>query len=360
MAFRSVNNSDLKKIADLADDNGLLLPPIDKEQFIIMLKWLYDFPPKGNRLEFIYDDNGKALAHYGAVPFEFKIQTNKILAAFACNIVIDKEARKKALFFPLQKHFAKLLTELGYGFAYGVMTRPKVLAPHLSVGWKEIGKLNVYARPVNFSNILVKLFPNTFTNVIFKKIIELISLPVQKLFNLITKTLKFNNSIIINEINNFNGAHDVFLNKWMNSQSITSVRSSEILNWRFNLLSNRNYIILTAHNLNGFCGFIVVREIPIRQFKSLAIVDIIAMKDDSKTVSTLLDYCLLIAKKNNVDFISTAFPTHYCFLNILYRKGFIKTDEKFTLVVRSDDENLKNILEDFNSWHISWFDHDFV
>jgi hypothetical protein len=96
--------------------------------------------------------------------------------------VIDESVRKKALFFPLQKHFVGLLGSLGYDFSYGLMTRPPVLKPHLAVGWKKIGELKVFARPVAAGRIVSKLFPKLG----FQKTFDYLSRPFQWLFDALT------------------------------------------------------------------------------------------------------------------------------------------------------------------------------
>ena len=355
MPFRNATDQDLPSIAELADHNGLLIPPLDQAAFTRMLNWLHTQAPTGKRLEFIYEEDGKALAHFGAVPFAMKVKQERLLAGFAANIVIDQDARKKALFFPLQKHFVNLFPTLGYSFAYGVMTRAGVLKPHLAVGWKEIGALKVYARPVSAGMIFTKLFPKLG----FKRTIETLAKPFQWLFD--TATLTGKSKVEVTEVVGFDSSHDKFLEAWTNKQDITAIRSADILNWRFVAFKERNYRITVAHRNGIFCGYLVTRNMPMKQFSSLAIVDVVAMDDDEETASTLLNHCAKIAKQENVDFISTAFPKHYCFRKLLQRKGFIETKEKFTLVIRIPKESELAIQPaDFNRWFISWFDHDFV
>lgn len=355
MTIRDALETDLNNIAELADNNDLLIPPLDQAAFARMLSWLHSSPPQGRRLEFVCEEEGKLIAHYGAVPFQYKVNDQYVMAGFAANIVIDKDARKKALFFPLQKHFANLYPALGYGFTYGVMTRAGVLKPHLAVGWKEVGDLNVYVKPVSAASIFSKLFPRFG----FKKTIRLLVCPFQFLFDRLTSLGATN--VQIEQIKKFNPSHDDFLCRWTQSQHITAVRSSEILNWRFVEFAERNYKISIATKNGKMAGYVISRVMPMRQFSCLAIVDLIAMNDDPSTIACLVKQCSLLAREEHVDFISTVFPGHYNFKKQMIKKGFIPTKEKFTLVTRTPLESKLSLNKDiFKQWFVNWFDHDFV
>jgi hypothetical protein len=108
-------------------------------------------------------------------------------------------------------------------------------------------------------------------------------------------------------------------------------------------------------------GYVVLREMPMKQFSCLAIVDLIAFRNDTETVAALLKCCSQYAKRQKVDFISTVCANHYAFKALMLRKGFIPTKEKFALVVRTPKEgSLVLPASIFKDWFISWFDHDFV
>jgi hypothetical protein len=108
-------------------------------------------------------------------------------------------------------------------------------------------------------------------------------------------------------------------------------------------------------------GYVVARVMPMKQFTCLAIVDLIALEDDPHTIASLVNQCSLVAKEEQVDFISTAFPAHYSFKKLMIKKGFIPTKEKFTLVTRTPKDSELTLKKDiFKQWFISWFDHDFV
>ena len=353
--FRDALDTDLNDIAVLANDNALLIPPLDQPAFARMLRWLHFDLAKAPRLQIVYEEDGKILAHYGAVPFSVKVRKENLFGGFAANIVIDETARKKALFFPLQKKFVELLSQRGFDFSYAMVTRTPVLKPHLAVGWKAIGELKVFARPVAAGRIISKLYPRFG----FRRTLDYVAKPVQYLFDCLT--VKGLNRIEISEVSRFDSSFDSFLTRWMDSQEIAAVRSTAILNWRFVGLVERNYRITVARRKGKICGYMVTRKMPMKQFSTLAIVDLIALDEDKAAVAALMNASVPIAAKEKVDLVTTAFPAHYRFCQLLYRKGFISTSEKFTLITRlPQDSTITFNQNDFKRWFINWFDHDFV
>ena len=369
--FRDALDADLPDIAVMADANALLIPPLDRAAFVRMLRWLHEdvviapgvrstadtavVVTNAPRLQMVYEEDQKILAHFGAIPFAMKFGDQRLLSCFAANIVIDESARKRALFFPLQKHFVGLLGSLGYDFSYGLMTRPPVLKPHLAVGWKKIGELKVFARPVAAGRIVSKLFPKLG----FQRTFDYLSRPFQFVFDALT--VKGRHQVVLTEVDRFDASCEVFLSQWTASQDIAAVRSVDVLNWRFCGFAERNYKITMARRAGQVCGYMVTRVMPMQQFLTLAVVDLVAMDSDRETVSALLDAAAALARKSKVDVLTTAFAEHYPFRSLLRRKGFIETPEKFTLVTRVPKaRTLELDASIFKRWFINWFDHDFV
>ena len=369
--FRDALDADLPDIAVMADANALLIPPLDQAAFVRMLRWLHEdvviasgvrstadtaaVLANAPRLQMVYEEDQKILAHFGAIPFAMKFGDQRLLSCFAANIVIDESARKKALFFPLQKHFVGLLGSLGYDFSYGLMTRPPVLKPHLAVGWKKIGELKVFARPVAAGRIVSKLFPKLG----FQRTLDYLSRPFQFVFDALT--VKSRHQVVLTEVERFDASCEIFLGQWTTSQDIAAVRSVDVLNWRLCGFADRHYKITLARRAGQVCGYMVTRVMPMQQFFTLAIVDLVAMDSDRETASALWDASAALAKRAEVDVLTTAFAEHYPFRLLLRRKGFIETPEKFTLVTRVPKASTLELdASIFKRWFINWFDHDFV
>ena len=119
--FRDALDADLPNIATMADANALLIPPLDQAAFVRMLRWLHEDVVIASgvrstadtavvltiapRLQMVYEEEQKILAHFGAIPFAMKFGDQRLLSCFAANIVIDESARKKNAIFPITKAF---------------------------------------------------------------------------------------------------------------------------------------------------------------------------------------------------------------------------------------------------------------
>ena len=356
MHIRDADLSDASKITSLAQNNDLLLDGLTPSLFQRMLEWLYLDPPSGKQVQLVAEDSDKNLvAHYGGVPFRFQWGKDDLLGLLASNLVVAKDFRKQSPFLALQRSFAKAYPQRGYSFAYGAITRKGVLEPHLRMGWKLAGSLSVYVRPVAAEKIMKKLTKGIFLS-------RLISLPMklgQRIFNLIT-TPKLT-TISIRFINQFDDSWNVFLKKWMEEQDICAVRSPEVLNWRYCQFSERNYQILAAYENSTPVGYLVMRKMPMREFMSMAITEILGKQSRPEVFKGLIRAAILYAKNAEVDLMATALTDHDNLKLLFQKAGFIRTHEKFSIVTHYPKSFLSDpIATLFTRWRLNWFDHDYV
>ena len=355
MLVRDATNSDAVEIASLAQENDLLLDGLTPSIFVRMLEWLYLKPPTGKQIQLVaVDSNKKIIAHYGGVPFCFKWGKREILGLLASNLVVAKDFRKQSPFLALQRSFAKTYTP-HYSFAYGAITRKGVLEPHLRMGWKLAGSLNVYVRPVAAAKILNKMTKDSPLSRLSNLPIKL----VQKFFNLVTIPKK--TDLTIHTIIQFDDSWDSFLKNWMSEQEISSVRSPEVLNWRYCQFLERNYQVLAAYEKSIPVGYAVLRKMPMKQFVAIAITEVVSLQSRPDVFNGLIRESILRAEKAEVDLIATALTDHDKLRSLFRRAGFIRTSEKFSIVTHCPKSFVGNPISTlFPHWHVNWFDHDYV
>jgi hypothetical protein len=353
--IRDVYDSDYEAIADLADKNELLLEGLTTTIFSRMLKWLHGNSGTCRRVQILAQSHDGVLAHYGGVPFKMKWFEKSISAVLASNLVIDKNFRKQSPFFALQKEFIKSYQEKGYSFAYGVITREGVLNPHLRMGWKSLGALHVYARPISLNLIFKKLEVNYLIYGLAKYPLKLIQKIWDVIFFLNQKNVK-----VFEEIN-FNHSLSAQLGYWMSKKLICSKRSIDTLNWRFCEFEDRNYRIFIA-NINSIsAGYMVVRLMQMKGFLSVAIIDIVVFNDDKNVFKALVNKSILYARQSNAELVVSAITDHDGLKNSFQRSGFVKTREQFTIVGHFPKNGRLKFSEfNFSDFHINWFDHDYV
>lgn len=356
LLIRDADVSDASKIISLAQNNDLLLDGLTPSLFQRMLEWLYLAPPFGKQVQFVAEDSDKSLvAHYGGVPFCFQWGKENLLGLLASNLVVAKDFRKQSPFLALQRSFAKAYPQRGYAFAYGAITRKGVLDPHLRMGWKLAGSLNVYVRPIAAAKILEKLTKGFFLSKLLNLPIQL----VQRIFNLITTPKSSTFSIRL--VDQFDDSWSIFLQTWMKEQDICAVRSPEVLNWRYCQFSERRYQILAAYENSLPVGYLILRKMPMREFISMAIVEVLVQHSRPKVFKALTREAILYAEKAEVDLMATALTDHDNLRFLFQKVGFIRTPEKFSIVAHYPKSFLSDpITALFTRWHINWFDHDYV
>lgn len=352
--FRPATDEDFEAIARLAKENELLLEGLEANEFQKMMSWLYVMPPLGKRLQIVCEDQGELVAHYGGVPVQLKIDDSILLGALASNLVISKHARKKSPFIPLQSRFTKEYQTNKYSFAYGVITRQGVLEPHMRMGWKRVGDISIYVRPIKFVQLVDKLVKNKALKIIAKIPILLAG----ELFNLFTRV--DGGSVLVQKIVKFDDSFSRFLDTWNSAQKISALRTVEILNWRYCAFKSRQYQIFSAKINGEVTGYMVLRVMKMKQFNSVALVDLIALNGDQETASALINECIDFSRKIKVDVVATAIPPHHPFVNLFMSSGFIKSPEKFTLVTHTPKGAINLSKDRFSDWFINWFDHDYV
>lgn len=353
--IRDVCDTDYDAIADLAGKNELLLEGLTPTIFSRMLKWLHGNSGIGKRVQILAQSHDGVIAHYGGVPFKMKWHGNSILSVLASNLVIDKHYRKQSPFFSLQKEFIKSYQEKDYSFAYGAITREGVLNPHLRMGWKPLGALHVYARPISLNFIFKKLVINPFISGLAKYPLQLLQRLWDTIFLLDQKNVE-----VFEEVN-FNHSISAQLGYWMSKKLICSERSVEALNWRFCECEDRNYRIFIAYVNSLPAGYMVARLMSMKQFLSVAIVDFVVFNDDKNVFNALMKKSILFARQNNADLVASALTDHEVLKNFFYRAGFFKTREQFTIVGHFPKNGKIKFSEfNFSDFHINWFDHDYV
>jgi hypothetical protein len=356
LLVRDAYVSDASKISSLAQDNDLLLDGLTPFLFIRMLEWLYFESPFGKRVQLVAEDSEKKLvAHYGGVPFKFKWGESNYVGLLASNLVVAKDFRKQSPFLALQRSFRKTYMQNDYAFAYGAITRKGVLEPHLRMGWKLAGVLRVYVRPIKANKIFKKISKNIFLG-------SLLNLPLkigQHAFNWLT--IPASSEIVVQKITKFDNTWEIFLKLWMEEQDICSMRSPEILNWRYFQFIERDYCILAAFKNFIPVGYVALRKMHMKELSSMAIIEIVTNRAQNDVFKALMKESILHAQNAEADLMATALTDHDNLKGSLKKSGFLCTSEKFTIVMHSPKNFLiEPIKNQFYRWRLNWFDHDYV
>jgi hypothetical protein len=354
MKFRIATEEDIIKIWEFFKIYQFTEENITVNEFIKFSKSMYFHNPSSKHYQIVTEEDDQIIAHEAVIPLQYNFYDKELTLGLGSNTLIHEKHRQMLLFLQMQSYFFKNYLQYKINFTYGLVTRQDVLKVHLKTGYKKIGDVYVYARPYKVKKILNK----TFKNIIIQIFSTFIS-PFADLF--LSFFIGSLGDIKVKEEKLFKSDWDSILEKHNKQFKISGIRNSKILNWRFNTLDYRNYILFAAYDKNEYKGYVVIRKMKMQEFSSLAIVDLLCDKEDKNTFNSIIKKVHEYALEQKVDLVSTILSPHSSYLSLFKSKLFIKTPEFFTLVADQPKPSDLNIsAELFKDWHINWFDHDFV
>lgn len=363
MIVRQANAADFPKIHKLFKENEFLDEGMTLEKFIQLYNWLYIHPPQKIYHELVLEkaeDSENVYGHHGLTPFAVQIENQMLWGGLAANLLIDSKQRNALLFMTLQKQFFRTYNKAGFNFVYGLVTRPDVLATHLKTGYKKMFEIPIFAKPIHFTG-LVKKKISPFLGGLLSPLLKCAEVVHRLIFGYKNKKYK------ISSIATFTPEHDLVCRKFLNQWPIQTLRNHSILNWRYTQLDFRNYQIFELREEGQVCGLMILRNMPMKEFSATAIVDLIWDPENSNYPRALISFATEYARESGSDLMAAIFTPDKRISQILYKSGFIKTPEKFTLVMNEPNQQnavsqtIKRCLDENKvPWLISWFDHDYV
>lgn len=329
---------------------------IDNAEYISFLKsWINDNPCAACKSYVSVDDQNTVVGHYAMVPFKFLKDGNELLGGFVCQLMVDENFRKDFLF---PKMMLKLLREYkntGVDFAYSLSSRPEVVKAHQSFGFQKIGSLPVYAKPFRTGKIASHFIKNRLLSLIIRPCAVLTEKFIRLRYSGYVGTLK------AREIPQFNKDIDTFISSLQKYFPYSLLRNAEVLNWRTSDSCNRKYIKLLIEDKGSIVGYIILRNMKMKQFNALAIVDILFSPEQLEVGRALFDSAHKIAVQLKADFSACLISHHDKLFPILRKFGYYKTPESITLFVHEPKGRKPHFSKDsFDKWHLMWIDHDSV
>ncbi|GBF48848.1 hypothetical protein LPTSP4_03480 [Leptospira ryugenii] len=354
MGFRLAALADTKNLWDFFLNHQFTEEGIDFEDFELFVQKMYFENPLRKHYQIVAEENGKPVAHEAIIPLLYKFKEKTLVLGLGSNTLIHEEKRDMFLFFQMQNYFFSNYSKSGIDFTYGLVTRPDVLKVHLRTGYKKVGAVHVYARPIKLQKIISKVLNHNVIANIFNIFSPFGNLILRFIFN---GRKKYQ----VLDVDSFAPSWDQDLSAMLSQFEIIAIRNSEILNWRFKSLPYRKYKISVVLQEGKLLGYIVYRKMKMQELESVAIVDFMALHNINGVIPSLLKRVQEFAFESNVDLIATIANETNPYLKDLKSCLFLKTPESFTLVADQRKDLDIKIKEDlFPFWYINWFDHDFV
>ncbi len=299
------------------------------------------------------NEKNEIVAHLAMVPFKFLIDGEPIIGGSLCELMVHEDFRKELLFPRLEMKILSGYKDLGMAFSFGLANRGKVKKAHLSLGYSEIGDLAVYAKPYKLAGIARSFIKSKVLNAVLMPGLYI----AEKLLQLIRSSGKLDLDAV--EISGFDTDIDKFLVEIQKHFPYCTIRNSTILNWRFASSPQVKYHFLATKDNGNITGYAVLRQVAMKGFNALAIVDILFSPDRIDIGKALMKAVHNKAMQLEVDMSACLLNPYDPLCPIIKKCGYFKTPETFALIIHEPKGTSPRFSKDtFAKWHLTWFDHD--
>ncbi|MGC2112661.1 MAG: GNAT family N-acetyltransferase [Candidatus Korobacteraceae bacterium] len=295
------------------------------------------------------DVEGKIVGHEGFVPMRLVRQGRTVAAALPGKLVVHERFRKSMLFLRLESRFLASYQASGIEFLY--CTARNDLKAHYALGFRSIGTIGVLARPYRLGAIARRALGS------FAPLASVVRLPAE--WALRRSWTFAGGKIAVQQASRFSEELEPFLTRTQRCFEFAAERRVQVLNWRFGF-APRGYVLFVARDQGEPVGYIVLRDMPMGEFRTLAVVDLFHDPRRSEVGAALLRAAHRTAVALGVELASCLISPGSPLYPVVRRAGFLRTPESFELMVHQPKGSTPLDNSDFASWHVTWFDHDYV
>jgi len=298
------------------------------------------------------DEHQRIVGHLGLMPLRFVVDGDAQIAGAACQLVIAPEFRHTSLFRSIELRLLRCYEQKGFAFVLALVNRPRVLPLHLAFGFQELGQLHVYARALRAERVAEQ--------VAAPRVAAAAGWALRALNPLLRRSwYRPPAGIRVTQLTEFDESVRPLMASF--GDGLVAERDERVLRWRFIDAPGRGYRIFGAFEGRRLVGYVVVRAMPMRALRGLAIVDIVFDPRRRDIGLALIGHALDVAKVEDVDLAAALFNPTDPRLGPFRRAGYIRTAERFTLLVHQPTRGLRSQgLGSFRDWRVGWFEHDNV
>ena len=296
------------------------------------------------------------------MPFNIQIERQSILGSQSLYALVHPDFRGQGIFTGLVPFCLDNLSQAGIHFSYG-LPNPKSFTPFVKrLGWTHIGEARLWVRPLNIHRI----FTRRYGQGLIYKCLGTIGQPAGKLLPH-PKPIE-TNQITIEKMHPNDQLLEDFWQRICGKYPIMLRRDSTFLNWRYGLISGRNYTLLAAIHQGEIEAYIVLRDVIIQGLSCGNIVDFLVMstKIGQLAGEVLVYEAIRIFEGQDLDLVGCMMLPSAEEVKILRRQGLILCPtwlqpQPIPIILKADkDYPYWNQLSDINNWFLTMGDHDAV
>jgi hypothetical protein len=315
-----------------------------------LYKWQFESNPAGTSKALVaVDAEGSIVGHEGLVPMRVVRKGRPAIAALPCKLVVHRRFHKSMLFLRMESLLLRSYETSGVEFLYCAARND--LKAHYALGFRTIGTIPILARPYRLGRIARHVFGP------FAPLVSVVRPPVE--WALCQTWMFAGRNITVQEESQFAVRLESFLERTQRRFEFAAERTVTILNWRFGFV-RRGYRLFVASDQGEPVGYVVLRDMSMGDFRTLAVVDLFHDPRRTDVGAALLRTVHTMAVSRGVDLASCLINPNSPLYPVVKRAGYFRTPEAFELIVHQPKGSPLLDGSDFASWHVTWFDHDYV
>ena len=330
------------------------LHAVDQRQ---IWKWLYSRNGEPVELVLIAENaQGAVIAHYGLSRLPYVVAGQKVEAAMACLLAIDGAYRKSTVFLDVTIRLLKLFRTSGGAFVTALANRAGLLEFHKAFGFKDIGEVPVFAKPLSLGTIAKRQLPRA---------LYLVLSPIiwfaqwAWLLLLRWNSRKTSSGVSMEPIRRFDESVAAASAGIAKHHKYHAERDAALLNARFFGLTCRDYHVFRIVSEKATIGYVALRVMDMKGFRAVGIVDIafdFCRRDVARSVLRAIDGVAIEEHADLVSILTNSAPL----IAQLRGNSYFRTPESFRLIILEPGKAFGLAASRIDDWFVTWFEHDYV
>ncbi len=318
-------------------------------------RWKFHaYPATPPSYEYVaWDTEHRMLGYYAALPFRYRYRGQTFTCGMVCDVMTHSRARGKGVFTKLGRYATGELQAQGLDFTTGYPIRPEVIPGHLKVGWKVMFDLPLRLKVLKSRAVLRKLRLSMLAP-FADGILELLCLLTRprKQSGFVTSILDFKVFLA-----DHRDAYERFYEHWLSQRVVALEKSTEFLQWRLNA-PETTYQVVSVWRNDELVALSFVRETILKDVPTLAILDVMVLKDSPGALATLHLEMERYARTRQIETLSVMASSSTSSRLSLSRYGFLRTPFVFKLIVKLLTASTELPFDCLSAWDLMWMDSD--
>jgi len=300
------------------------------------------------------DATGAAIAHYGLFRLPYRAGDREVVAAVASQLAVAPSYRKTPLALDLSSRLYAAARTNGIAFVTGLANRAGLLEFHKAFGFRDIGEVPVFAKPISLRSAARAALSSGALRAVS---------PLLRAADVAWRAMlgaAGSHGVRLDRVERFDDAMAATAVHIARRHRYHARRDSAgILNERFFGNETREYACYALTAGAGLAGFVVLRSMEMKGFRTLAIVDASFDFDDRRIARGVLSAVTAMALEADAELV--AMLTNSAALGRRLRENyFMRAPESFRLVVLPRDPSLGLASSRLEDWFVTWMEHDYV